>query len=410
MKTVRNRYLVLFVVFTVLFGLTGLTTAQNRSDRDIRDAMRSLNSKLDDFEQNARYQMQSSSASSSDVSDLMDAVRNVRDRTREFQANYDRRRENRDDVNRIVDAARSIDEFLRRNPQNRRVEDDWAAVRRQIERLGANYGVTPNWNSDPDPTWMPKDRNEPVQKNTITVGLSGTYDLDLVRSENIEDIVSDTSLGTEQRADLREKLTAPTQIALDIRGNHVTLATANASPITFVADGREKTETSPSGQTIRVRATLNGPNLVLTSLGGETDYTIAFTSLSSGSAMKVTRRITTDYLNQTVIAESIYNKTDSVARLGIPSASGSMPDQTGGYSDNDQSGNTSGGGTSTRAPISVTTRPGNYIVPNGVVINGILENEINTKISQNNDRFRLTVQSPDEFRGATVQGYIVLAK
>ena len=42
----------------------------------------------------------------------------------------------------------------------------------------------------------------------------------------------------------------------------------------------------------------------------------------------------------------------------------------------------------------------------GVVITGVLENEINTKVSQNNDRFRLTVQSPVEYRGATVEGYI----
>ena len=45
-------------------------------------------------------------------------------------------------------------------------------------------------------------------------------------------------------------------------------------------------------------------------------------------------------------------------------------------------------------------------MPNGMVVTGVLENEINTKASQNNDRFRLTVQSPDEFRGATVEGYI----
>jgi len=54
----------------------------------------------------------------------------------------------------------------------------------------------------------------------------------------------------------------------------------------------------------------------------------------------------------------------------------------------------------------VTSRPGNYTVPNGVSITGILDNEINTKVSQNNDRFKMTVQSPDEFRGATVEGYI----
>jgi hypothetical protein len=45
-------------------------------------------------------------------------------------------------------------------------------------------------------------------------------------------------------------------------------------------------------------------------------------------------------------------------------------------------------------------------VPNGTVVTGILESTIDTKVSQNGDRFRMTVQSPDEFRGATVEGYI----
>ena len=244
----------------------------------------------------------------------------------------------------------------------------------------ANYGITPGWNTDEDPVWV-KDERDPVQKNTLSVGLSGTYDLDSARSENIDDIISDTSLGTDQRDDLKDKLAAPGQIALDIRGDQVTLATSNASPVTFTADGRDKTERSSSGQTIRVRATLSGEKLIVSSLGGDTDYTITFTSLSNGKAMKVSRRITTDYLNQTVIAESVYNKTDSVARLGI-----NQGDPNAGYSDNDQQGNAPYGG----APRIVTSQPGNYYVPNGVVLTGNLENEINTKVSQNNDRFRLT--------------------
>ncbi len=404
MNKIKGKLSLSLVVVSMLFGIAGLANAQRRNDREVRDILRSLSSKLDDFEQNARYQMQSSSSNNSQIADLSDSIRPLRDSIQQFQDNFDRRRENRDDVNQIVDAADRVNEFLRVNPQNRRVEDDWTGVKRQIERLGANYGITPNWNTDNDPTWV---RNDPApsQSNTLSVGLSGTYDLDTARSENIDDIVSDTSLGTEQREDLKDKLEAPGQIAIDIRGNQVTLATSNASPVTFTADGRDKSETSATGKTIRVRATLSGEKLIVSSLGGDTDYTITFTSLSNGKAMKVSRRITTDYLNQTVIAESIYNKTDSVALLGI-NQNASTPDQNGGYSDNDQSPPVANGGTRGRTPVPATPRAGNYIVPNGVVISGILENEINTKISQNNDRFRMTVQSPDEFRGATVDGYI----
>ena len=55
---------------------------------------------------------------------------------------------------------------------------------------------------------------------------------------------------------------------------------------------------------------------------------------------------------------------------------------------------------------TVPGRSGNYIVPDGIIIFGTLDNEIDTKVSQNSDRFRMTVTSPNEFRGAVIEGYI----
>ncbi len=403
------------IAVSIALTFAGTTEAQRRNDRDIRDAVRSLNSGIVDFENNLRFQMESSSADRSSISRVTDDIRIMRDSVRRFQDNYDRKRENRADVNAIVEAARRIESFLQTNPQNRRVDDEWTGVRTQIDRLSSNYGITNRWDQ-PDPGFAADDR-EIVASNTISVGLSGTYDLDQARSENVEDIVSDTRLGNDQREDLKEKLAAPGQIAIDIRGNQVTLATSNAEPVAFTADGREKTERSPSGKTIRLKATLRGQELIVSSLGGDTDYTITFTSVSGGKGLKVSRRITTEYLSQTVFAESVYNKTDSVARLsnGSPinadrsSVGDTSYDPNGGYSDNDQStgrssGQVSRGGSS--YPRAATTKPGNYIVPSGTILTGALDNEINTGVSQNNDRFRMTVQSPDEFRGATVEGYI----
>ncbi len=410
MKSFKNRMSFSVVILSMVVGLSGLAAAQKRNDRDIRDAVRSLNSKIEDFETNLRYQMQSNSSNNSQVSAISGDIRALRNTIQQFQDLYDRKRENRDDVGSIVGAAQRIDQFIQSNPQNRRVEDDWSGVRKQIERLGTNYGLTTNWNN----TFGGRpDIDSPVIQSTIptlSVGLSGTYDLDTARSENVDDVIADTGLGTNQRADLKDKLVAPEQIALDIRGNSVTLATTNAEPVTFIADGREKSEQSASGKNVRLRATLTGDKLVVSSLGGETDYTITFTSDSDGKVLKVSRRITTEYLNQTVFAESIYNKTDSVAGLGIKGGS-TTADTGGGYSDNDNSGGISNGstsntGTRTGIPSTVTNRPGNYTVPNGIWVTGILDNEINTKVSQNNDRFRMTVQTPDEFRGATVEGYV----
>ncbi len=407
MNRIRNNFSLSLVAFSMVIALAGLAEAQRRNDRDIRDAVRSLNSKIEDFEYNIRYQLKSSSTDNGRVASVAEDIRELRDTVRRFQENFDRRRENRDDVNDIVAAARRVDQFVLNTSQNPRVRDDWAGVRKQIDRLGTNYGVVPGWVIEDEPQgvkdYPPAPQTNPPNypsTNTRSVGLSGTYDLDSARSESIDDIVADTSLGTEQRDDLKEKLVAPQQIAIDIRGNQITLATTNAPPVTITADGRDKVEQSATGKTVRLRATLRGQVLTVSSLGGETDYTITFTSVSNGQGMKVSRRITTEYLRQTVFAESVYNKTDSVAKLGIKG--GTTYDPNGGYSDNDLPGNTSNPG----SPTTVTTRPGNYLVPNGTLITGVLENEINTKISQNNDRFRLTVQSPNEFRGATVEGYV----
>ncbi len=427
------------MIAAFIFGTAGLADAQKRNDREVRDAVRSLNSKLDDFEYNLRDQMRSSSANNGRVSDISDEIRDMRDNVLHFQDNFDRKRENRDDVKPIVDSARRIDEFLRTNPQNGRVNDDWNGVRKQLDRLAANYGLTNNWNNNGQPQGVNDypANDQPVQNNKSSVGLSGTYDLDRTRSESIDDIISNTNVASDQRQDLKDKLDAPEQIAIDIRGNQVTLATSNASPVIFTADGRDTVEKSATGKNVRLRATLNGQIMTVSSLGGETDYTITFTSTGNGQGMKVSRRITTNYLNQTVFAESVYNKTDAVARLGIDqnvnnnnsggnsngnpngsSNSNSNSSPNGGYSDNDQTpiGQTNGqyGGQNNgqnngqygRLPSTVQVRPGNYVVQNGTTMTGILENEINTKVSQNNDRFRMTVQSPDEFRGATVEGYV----
>ena len=431
MNRFRNSMTAFTMIAAFIFGTAGLADAQKRNDREVRDAVRSLNSKLDDFEYNLRDQMRSSSANNGQVTDISDELRDMRDNVLHFQDNFDRKRENRDDVKPIVDSARRINEFLRTNPQNRRVNDDWNGVRKQLDRLAANYGLTNNWNNEEDQQgvkdYTPYD--QPIQKDKFSVGLSGTYDLDHARSESIDDIISNTNVASDQRQDLKDKLDAPEQIAIDIRGNQITLATSNASPVTFTADGRDTVEKSATGKNVRLRATLNGQIMTVSSLGGETDYTITFTSTGNGQGMKVSRRITTDYLNQTVFAESIYNKTDALARLGIDqngnnnnsggnSNGSSNGSPNGGYSDNDQtpSGQTNGqyGGQNNgqnngqygRVPSTVQMRPGNYVVPNGTTMTGILANEINTKVSQNNDRFRMTVQSPDEFRGATVEGYV----
>ena len=143
MRNYRNALSVAACFAALLFGSVTLASAQIHSDRDVRDALRSLNSKLDDFDANIRYQIESSNSGDADrVAKQIDDLRKTVDR---FQDRLDSHRENDRDVEQIVNAAAVIDDFLFQNPQNRRVTDDWQTIRRQIDRISNQYGVTNDW-------------------------------------------------------------------------------------------------------------------------------------------------------------------------------------------------------------------------------------------------------------------------
>jgi len=432
MKGFRSLLTLSLSIVLAVSGVAMEATGQRKNDRVVRDTIRSLNSKIDDFEANYEYQLKSSSADQEEIDFLRGDVRQLKDSLNDFESNLDARRENMDDVTRVIDSASTINGYLITNPQNGRIDDDWAMVRSLINRLSSNYGIAPDWKNtsrttaqiypnasnrtgqsypnNPNRNALPKiNTSAPRPKAPrSTSSLTGTYRLDPTRSESIDQIITDAGVGAANRQDLQDRLEAPQELALDISGNRVVLASSKSSPVTLTADGSEKTEQDAAGRTIRLRATLRGSELVISSLGGETDYTVTFTSQDNGRTLKVTRRITTDYLNQTVFADSIYTKTNDIAGLGIKASSADEPDSSadstsGGYSSNDPNDRN---GSSGSAPSVSPARSGEFIVPNGTIITGMLENTIDTKVSMNNDRFKLTIQSPMDLRGATIEGYI----
>ncbi len=408
MSRFRSLFAVYMAIGLLFCGFAAETNAQKtRNEKDVRNIVRSLDSKVDDLRDSLSYGLKNSSVDSQDADAAENTVSTLGGKIRDFEDNFNQRRENKDDVTDILSAAKGINEFLRDNRINTTVQKDWTDLRALLDRLSANYNISWNWTSG---TYNNNSRttNYPTN-NSNNFGLTGTYQIDISKSEDTSDIIENSGAQTEeQRQDLENKLEAADQLAIEIRGTQVTLASSKAAPISFTADGRTKTENA-NGRTIRVRAILRGQELTVLSLGGETDYTVTFLSLDSGKSMKVTRRITTDYLNQTIFAESFYTKTDSYARLDInqnpnpnyPTNTTNTNDDNGDYSSNDQTDDPY-----SKNPTTTNRRTGDFIVPDGTLITGILENDINTKISQNNDRFRMTVQSPNEYRGAIVEGYI----
>lgn len=410
MKRFRNALFAIVGLSLTFAGAAASADAQDSAkDRQVSLLVRTLVAQVDDFQYGLNYELKNNPPAGAPVNaaDVNRSLRNLQAKVSAFDENFARKRDNRDDVGFIITAARDVDAALATIQLDQRLQNDWAELKRSVDSLAVHYGITPNWNfrisnatrgtsRDPQRTASKAPYN--------SGGLSGTYTLDTTRSENIADIVSASGVESGNRQDLESKLEAPEQITLDVRGNQVTLSTSKASPVTVVADGTEKVERG-SGRTVRLKATLRGDELVVSSLGGETDYTVTFTSTDGGRTLKVTRRITTDYLNETIFAESFYNRSDNVAGPVVdpPTATPDDNDTSGGYSTNDPGDRV---GSNLPNPTIAQARTGEFIVPNGMVLTANLENLIDTKVSQNNDRFKLTVQSPMEFRGAVIEGYI----
>ncbi|HEY8563724.1 MAG TPA: hypothetical protein VIL74_25320 [Pyrinomonadaceae bacterium] len=400
----------------MLCGLAAQTNAQRaRNEREIRNVVRNLDSKIDDLRYSLEFGLKNSRVDDRDADAVQNYVVTLDGKVNDFEENLNQRRENADDVNDILNAAKGVNDFLLANRVNNTVQKDWTDVRALLDQLASNYNVSWNWsrgNYDDDSRTANYPTPNYPTSTANSSGLTGTYSLDASRSEDTRDIVQNSGARTDaERQDLESKLEAAEQLAIEIRGTQVTLASSKAAPITFAADGRTKTENA-GGRTIRVRATLRGQELTVSSLGGETDYTVTFASVDGGRSMKVTRRITTDYMNQTIFAESFYNKIDGVARLDVnqnpsPNYPTGADDKDGNYSSNDPNDvPNSNYPSNPNYPTTTTARTGNFIVPNGTIITGVLENNITTKVSQNNDRFKMLVQSPNEYRGATIEGYL----
>lgn len=409
MNKIKNMFSVYLTVILLITGFVGTTNAQrNRNNRDVRDTVRSLNSKIYDFQNNLSGEFRNNRNNRQDRNNLEDYLRKMDNELRDFEAQFNRQSETDDDVTAILNEAKKADSIVNRLSFSRKANDQWTEIRNLLGKLADSYGVY--WDaSDRNRNYPNSGNNYPNRGNqnyNNNNDLTGTYRLDTSRSDDANRVLSDSRVrDRNSQEDLRQKLDMPNELAIDVRGNRVTMASSNSSPATFDADGQTRTQTASNGATARVRTDLQGDDLTIASLGNDSDFTVTFSSIENGRALKVTRRITTDYLRQTLFVESIYTKTDEVARLGIDK--GNYGNNNGGYSssdDDDRYGNNRN--PNTRNPRTTGGRNGKFIVPNGTVIEGTLDNEISTKVSKDNDRFTMTVSSPNQYRGAVVEGYI----
>jgi hypothetical protein len=218
--------------------------------------------------------------------------------------------------------------------------------------------------------------------------LTGTWQLDVSRSDNVDDVVEQAVRGLpaseRERARNRvsRKLDAPETIAIEQRGRRFTMASTRAPQATFDADGRSRTETTERGRSVRTNATLRGDQLVINRTGSQgSDYNVTFEPTDRGQGMLVIRTIYAERFPEPIVVSSLYEKTSDIAQLNLYSGA---PD---------------------RAGVDRQDR-GRFVVPNNTMLTAVLNTDLVTKGANSGDRFRMEVRSPSQFRGAEIEGVI----
>lgn len=272
----------------------------------------------------------------------------------------------------------------------------------------------------------------PVARQNANMGesrLTGVYRLNVANSDDpqtaAESALSAYAFAVNQNVvdELTNRLTSPGKIAVERRGSVVSIASTRAPRITFEADGRERSEPARNGQLVRTRAVLQGEDLIVSSGGSrDNEFSVTFSPIEQGRRLRVTRRIFSEEIGKPVIVQSVYDKISTVARWSV-------------YGEPESERTAAAGNARRSTPqISVRNRPQPqppvidrrdpqpqpappptsernnevyaFSIPDGTQFVAVLNDDLGTAQSNKGDRFTMTVRSPEQYEGATIEGYV----
>lgn len=346
------------------------------NEYQVRTLLQRLETRTDSFRSTVDRRLDNSNLNNTrredNITAYVDAFENATD---ELRSDFNSRRETSSDVTEVLNYGWYLDDFMRRNRLGAASERQWNLIRTDLDQLARLYRVSWSWNQRNLPPF-PQDRWGGRNSR-----LDGTYRLNVSQSDNVDVIinqtVSNTTVRNRQRQNLTRRLTAPENIAIEVRGNTVTMATNYGSPVTLTADGRAISETNNRGRTTTTRVTMTGNSLMIMTQGDRNnDYSVTFTPVG-GNRLRVTRQLYLENQNQTITATSVYDRTSDMA---------SWPN------------------VNPRPDWNPSPVAGDFYIPNGTRLTAVLRNRIATNQSYAGDRFTMEVTSPSQYAGAIITG------
>lgn len=375
------------IVITVTLLIVGMGTsvpAQSPyrvNDRQVQNLLRQIENRTDRFKLSLDRALDRSRLNGTQTEDeinrYVDQFENATDRLRN---RFNNRNSAVDDVSEILNRAQSIDYFMSVNRLGNPAEQNWNILRSNLDTLARYYNVSWNWNNSGYPS-----NTYPPYNNSATY-LTGTYRIDTSRSDNVTTIAGNETRNLRYNRqnvynEITRRLATPDMFAIERNGNVVTIASSLAPRITLEADGRTHTERMPNGRSVSVNTTLIGDQLTI-NYAGDTgrDFYARVVPMNNGRRLQVTRRVYINSLGRNISVTSSYEKTSDIARFDI--FNGVRPD--------DQVGNVRE----------------DFIVPNNTQLNVTLTTDLNTDNLRKGERFSAVVNSPSQYSGAVIEGYV----
>lgn len=307
---------------------------------------------------------------------LREAVQEFDQAVEQLRLRFDQRVATTSDAEDVLLRAATIDTQI--GTRSRGIgARNWTLVRADLKLLANAFSLS----------WPIAQRSPNNTSAGSTSLLTGTYRLDVSRSDDPGQAAEHAtrSLQYGDRVRLRDEVAArlesPDQLVLEVHGKEVTLASSRAPQITFSADGAERVETMANGQAIRARATLNGDQLLVSSMGhAGNQFSVSFDPIDNGRNLSVTRKVYAPGLIKPVVMQSVYQKESAIAQFDI----------------NPTPQNNPGTNSSTSG----------FVIANNERVTAVLNDNISTRIAREGDRFTMTVRQPYQYEGATIDGFV----
>ena len=348
----------------------------NLSDLQMRQLIQRVDSRTVTFSRNLRLDLNRSNDRNT-ADEIRSHLTQFESALVQLRNRVNTRQSSSSEVRSVLDHASYLNTYVSDRQLSYQTENNWNVLRQDLDRLAGAYNIAWNWSQIPDTNTNAGRRAD----------LTGTFRLNTSRGDDARQAVDaatrNLSLAERQRVydSLLRRLDPPNMLAIDRRGRQVTIASTRAPQINFTADGREQVETTPSGRQIKVRASFQGDVLTITRTGERAnDFTVTFDPIDSNQLL-VTRTLYTERVSQPVMVRTYYDRTSEVAQLNV-------------YDTNREDATVGG---------NVT---GSFVVPDGTQLVSVLNNDLSTQNVQQGDRFTMTVRSPGQYEGATIEGYV----